>query len=139
MVSPINVCCWRVAGWFSTCIARRWWLNLQKIRDVFDFSEYYIYVTLYDLRRVSEKVDITGDLHVVAQDPDDDKFIECALIAGAAAIVSGDHHLLDLGKYEGIPILSAAEFILWPAPGPAADRQRRAGTAVTSRREQGNE
>jgi predicted nucleic acid-binding protein len=26
-------------------------------------------------------------------------------------IVSGDHHLLDLGEYEGISILSAAEFL----------------------------
>jgi predicted nucleic acid-binding protein len=26
-------------------------------------------------------------------------------------IVSGDHHLLDLGEYEGIRIIPAAEFI----------------------------
>jgi len=25
--------------------------------------------------------------------------------------IAGDHHLLDLGKYEGIRILSAAEFV----------------------------
>ena len=32
-------------------------------------------------------------------------------VAGASLIVSGDHHLLDLGEYEGIRILSAAEFV----------------------------
>ena len=48
---------------------------------------------------------------VVAADPDDDKFVECALAAGASLIVSGDHHLLELKEYEDILILSAAEFI----------------------------
>lgn len=54
---------------------------------------------------------MTNDLHAVGDDPDDDKFIECALTAGAEVVVSGDHHLLDIGEYEGISILSAAEFL----------------------------
>jgi putative PIN family toxin of toxin-antitoxin system len=83
----------------------------RKLRETFAFSENHIHAILYDLQRISEKVEITGDLHIVADDPDDDKFVECALLAGAAAIVSGDHHLLDLGGYEGIPVLSAAEFV----------------------------
>jgi putative PIN family toxin of toxin-antitoxin system len=83
----------------------------RKLRGTFDFSENHIRAVLYDLRRVSEAVAITGDLHAVDDDPDDDKFVECALVAGAEVIVSGDHHLLDLGEYEGIRILSAAEFL----------------------------
>ncbi|HUV88144.1 MAG TPA: putative toxin-antitoxin system toxin component, PIN family [Anaerolineae bacterium] len=83
----------------------------RKLREAFGFSENHIQAVLYDLRRISENVEISGGLHVVAEDPDDDKFIECALVAGASVIVSGDHHLLDLGKYEGIRILSAAEFV----------------------------
>ena len=66
---------------------------------------------MYDLQRVAERVDIAGSLRVVAADPDDDKFIECAVAADAAVIVSGDHHLLDLGKYADIQILAAAEFL----------------------------
>ena len=83
----------------------------QKLRQAFGFSENHIQAVVYDLRRVSEDVEITGDLHIVADDPDDDKFVECALRGGASWIVSGDHHLLDLGEYEGICILSAAEFV----------------------------
>lgn len=45
------------------------------------------------------------------QDPDDDKFIETSLTAGAAIIVSGDRHLLDLGTVEGIEILTARQFL----------------------------
>jgi len=83
----------------------------EKLRETFRFSENHVEAVLYDLRRVSERREITGDLRIVAADPDDDKFIECALVAGAAAIVSGDHHLLELGSHAGIPILSAAAFV----------------------------
>ena len=83
----------------------------RKLRQVFGFSENHIRAILYDLRRVAKNVEITGDLHVVADDPDDDKFVECELVAGASLIVSGDHHLLDLGEYGGIRVLSAAEFV----------------------------
>ena len=41
-------------------------------------------------------------------DPDDDHVIACAIAARADAIVSGDHDLLDLREYHGIPILTAA-------------------------------
>ena len=82
-----------------------------KLSQVFGFTENHIRAVLYDLRQVSERVEISGDLHVVDADPDDDKFVECALQANASLIVSGDHHLLELEEYEGIRILSAAEFV----------------------------
>jgi len=47
---------------------------------------------------------------IVAADPDDDIFLRCAIVAGAAYVVSGDHHLLDLGGYAGIPILTIRDF-----------------------------
>jgi putative PIN family toxin of toxin-antitoxin system len=43
---------------------------------------------------------------VITADPDDDAVLACALAAGAAAIVSGDKHLLDLGEWRGIEVLS---------------------------------
>ena len=51
------------------------------------------------------------ELHVVTADPEDDKFIACAVELKAKAIVSGDHHLLELGTYIDIPILSPSEFL----------------------------
>jgi len=47
---------------------------------------------------------------VVEKDPDDDMFIACALAAEAAYIISGDHHLLDIGEYAGIRIVKVREF-----------------------------
>lgn len=82
-----------------------------KLRSTFDFSENRIQAVVYELRGMAEQVEIPGSLHVVVDDPDDDKFIECALQAGAPVIVSGDHHLLDIGAYKGVCVLSAADFV----------------------------
>jgi putative PIN family toxin of toxin-antitoxin system len=44
----------------------------------------------------------------VLADPDDDYVLACALAARADVIVSGDSHLLDLGSYQGMSIVTAA-------------------------------
>lgn len=48
---------------------------------------------------------------VVMGDPDDDKFLACAVAANASAIISGDPHLLSLGSYRNIPINTPAQFL----------------------------
>jgi putative PIN family toxin of toxin-antitoxin system len=47
---------------------------------------------------------------VICRDPDDDKFIECAIDAKALYIVSGDNDLLTIKEYEGIQIITAKDF-----------------------------
>lgn len=47
----------------------------------------------------------------VSSDPDDDKFIECAVAAGADYLISGDSDLLDVRSHRNITILSPAEFL----------------------------
>ena len=47
----------------------------------------------------------------VCDDPDDDKFLACALASKAKLIVSGDKHLLRVSSYRGIVILSPRKFI----------------------------
>jgi putative PIN family toxin of toxin-antitoxin system len=56
------------------------------------------------------RVEITGALHV-CRDPNDDMVLECAVLAGAGAIVAGDKDLLSLGSYEEIPIVTPAEYL----------------------------
>lgn len=53
----------------------------------------------------------TPEVKVVEADPDDDKFIGCALATGADFIVTGDKALLAVGEHEGVRILSPAGFL----------------------------
>jgi len=43
-------------------------------------------------------------------DPDDEKFLSCALTANVEVLVSGDKHLLDLKQYKSFRIVTAREF-----------------------------
>ena len=46
----------------------------------------------------------------ICRDPDDDKFINCAIDSKSLYIVSGDNDLLVLGKYNNIDIITATQF-----------------------------
>jgi putative PIN family toxin of toxin-antitoxin system len=50
-------------------------------------------------------------LNVVADDPDDNRVVECAIAGKADCIVSGDRHLLKMGSYEGISIMTVRSFL----------------------------
>ena len=52
-----------------------------------------------------------GSATGISRDPDDDKFLALAAIGQADAIISGDRDLLELVTYEGIPILTPAQFM----------------------------
>jgi putative PIN family toxin of toxin-antitoxin system len=53
----------------------------------------------------------TPELHVVKEDPDDDKFIECAVALKAEYIISGDRRLTAVKEYMGIKITTSKEFL----------------------------
>ena len=48
---------------------------------------------------------------LVRSDPDDDKFIECAIAGKAMAIISGDKHLLKVSGYQGIDVITPRKFV----------------------------
>jgi len=47
----------------------------------------------------------------VCDDPDDDKFIVCAITAKCKMIVSGDKHLLKVSGLNGIDVIKPREFV----------------------------
>src|SRR5215208_138712 len=46
----------------------------------------------------------------VCEDPDDDKFLACALASGSRVIISGDKHLLKVTGFQEIEILKPRQF-----------------------------
>ena len=57
-----------------------------------------------------EIIRVTSDIHV-SRDPDDDKFISCAVDGECLYIVSGDKDLLSLEDYGDIEILTVVDFL----------------------------
>ncbi len=53
----------------------------------------------------------TGFVDVVKNDPDDNKFIACALEANADYLVSGDGPLLEIKNIKNIPMVSASDIL----------------------------
>jgi len=51
-------------------------------------------------------------IETVSADPDDNATIEAALGAEATVIISGDSHLLSLGTFRRVRIVSPAEFLV---------------------------
>jgi uncharacterized protein len=47
----------------------------------------------------------------VCKDPDDDKFLACALSSGSTVIISGDKHLLEASGYRGIEVFKPRDFV----------------------------
>ncbi len=65
-----------------------------------------------DLLGFLRVVKITNTIKAIPADSEDDKIIECAVVGEATYIVTGDRrHLLSLGSYQGILILTAADFL----------------------------
>lgn len=53
----------------------------------------------------------TPRLQIVEDDPDYNKFLECAVALDCKVIISGDKHLKNIKKYMDIEIMSPREFI----------------------------
>lgn len=58
-----------------------------------------------------EAVRVSRRLPVVCRDPDDMKFLECAVTGRAEYLITGDQDLRSLGSYRGVTIVTAAEFL----------------------------
>lgn len=71
------------------------------------------------------------ELHVL-ENEQDNRILECAVAAGASAIVTGDRHLLALGSYEGVGIMTVPG-LLYSFPGWAAASGPGIGLLLSSR------
>jgi putative PIN family toxin of toxin-antitoxin system len=63
------------------------------------------------LKTFSKSINPKTRVSVIADEPDN-RILECALEGQADFIISGDHHLTDLGNYQGIKIVDPATFLL---------------------------
>jgi uncharacterized protein len=83
----------------------------RKLKTKFGIDEKEVAQILLDYAMFTLPIKPLQKILAIEADPDDDKFIECAVAAKAGYIVSGDRHLLDLKNYRGIRIMKAATFL----------------------------
>ena len=86
-------------------------LNYRKIKTKYHLKKKDIEEILFALYLGS---DLTLDkikVKIITQDPEDNKFIACALEGHADYIITGDEHLLKVKEYKGIKIVTAREFL----------------------------
>lgn len=50
-------------------------------------------------------------INVIKEDPPDNRILKCAQEGNAEYIISGDEHLLDLGKFKKIKIMTTAKLL----------------------------
>ena len=65
----------------------------------------------YEILPYFEVVEVVKDVKGICRDPEDDKFISCAISGSADYIVSGDKDLFDLKQYKSIKIIKASDFL----------------------------
>jgi len=76
-------------------------LNRQEIRDIIEF----------EILPYFKVIDVVHKIQNVCRDPEDDKFIACAISAEADYLVSGNRDLCGMKRYKNIRILTIAEFM----------------------------
>jgi putative PIN family toxin of toxin-antitoxin system len=74
----------------------------------FKFPETAAREVVNEISSLAEIFEPVEKISRIKADPADNRILECALAASAAAIVSGDSHLLALEKFRAIPVLPPA-------------------------------
>lgn len=91
--------------------------TFDEIRDVLEYPKFSL--SENEIKTIIEEevlpffeiVGITDKVKGVCRDPDDDKFLSCAVSASADFIVSGDKDLCNLSKYKSVRIINASDFL----------------------------
>lgn len=91
--------------------------TFRELRDILEYPKFRL--TKDEIRMIIEEevlpffevVDVHDRMIGVCSDPDDDKFLSCALAASVDFIVSGDRHLCSIGAYKTLRIITASEFL----------------------------
>jgi putative PIN family toxin of toxin-antitoxin system len=86
-------------------------LRYPRIRDRYAIAEEDIARLTASLRADALVISGAYEVSGISSDPDDDKFLACALEAQANCIVTGDSDLLVLECYQGIDILKPHKFL----------------------------
>ena len=85
-------------------------LHYRHIQRIKLISEKEINKFVRDIINTSQLIEVSSVIDVVRKDTADNQVLAAALDGQVNFIVSGNHHLLDLGHFRGIKIVKPIEF-----------------------------
>lgn len=80
------------------------------LRTKFEWSDDKVQRVLRSISKSATVLKTRPHLHILKDEPDN-RILECALLATADIIVTGDRHLLSLTRHRGISIVRLADFL----------------------------
>jgi putative PIN family toxin of toxin-antitoxin system len=86
-------------------------LKREKFTQKLEGRELTVEQTVAKIALIAILIEPAKKINIVKDDPADNRVLECAVTARADVIISGDKHLLKLGTYSGIDIMSAGDFL----------------------------
>ena len=98
-----------ITGCISISIVRE--LEAVLHRPKFNLSQQQVTAILELIQQTFHLVSPVKQVEAVLADPDDNAIIAAALAADADFIISGDHHVLKLGSFRGMRIVSPSLFL----------------------------
>ena len=81
------------------------------LRSRFDWTEQQIRDVEKELRTVASVIRTKSEMTVISDDDADNRVLECAVDGRSDLIISGDRHLLKLGSFAGMRIISPRTFV----------------------------
>lgn len=86
-------------------------LGYPKLRKYISLTDTEVDRWILAVELIADRVEPRRHVRAVPDDPDDDHLLETALEGRAAFLVTGERHVLALGQYEGVRIVTAREFL----------------------------
>ncbi|MDZ7586218.1 MAG: putative toxin-antitoxin system toxin component, PIN family [Patescibacteria group bacterium] len=83
----------------------------QKLKQKFKWSQEQIFLTIKTIVKTTNMIRTKKTLKIVKADKSDNKIIEAAVESNSSYIISGDKHLLKIKKYQGVKIVTPADFL----------------------------
>ena len=84
---------------------------LRVLRDKFRWSDEALALAKDSIGDFTKTIQPEEAVQIVTADTTDNKVLECALAGKSDYVVSGDKHLLDVGQYQGVKIITPADFL----------------------------
>ena len=102
-----------LSGSIPLAISESLIIELQGVlqRPKFKLSAQLVQTIISEYASIANWIEPSEHFKVVVDDPSDNYFIDCAVAAKADYLITGDRHLLNLGKFKMIKIVSADTFI----------------------------